>query len=66
MNGSCSQLDKANLRGRYNIGVDQPLLWHNSRRLTDNHAVAAVKRTAGPDLVIQGSSTLYPGFSLPD
>jgi len=39
---------------------DQPLSWRNSERLGDMDAVAAVKRTAGPDLVIQGSSTLYP------
>jgi dihydrofolate reductase len=39
---------------------DQPLAWQNSHRLADMGAVAAVKRSAGPDLVIQGSSTLYP------
>lgn len=39
---------------------DRPLSWRNSERLADMEAVAAVKRTAGPDLVIQGSSTLYP------
>ena len=39
---------------------DRPLPWHNSRRLADMDAVAAVKRTEGPDLIIQGSSTLYP------
>jgi dihydrofolate reductase len=41
-------------------GGDQPLAWRNSERLAGIEAVAAVKRTAGPDLVIQGSSTLYP------
>jgi dihydrofolate reductase len=39
---------------------DQPLSWRNSRRLSDIEAVADVKRTPGPDLVIQGSSSLYP------
>jgi dihydrofolate reductase len=39
---------------------DQPLSWQNSHRLADIEAVAAVKRTAGPDLIIQGSSLLYP------
>jgi dihydrofolate reductase len=39
---------------------DQPLPWQNSRRLGDMDAVAALKRTEGPDLVIQGSSELYP------
>jgi dihydrofolate reductase len=38
----------------------QPLDWHNSHRLDGMSAVAAVKKTAGPDLIIQGSSTLYP------
>ena len=41
-------------------GGDQPLSWRNSERLAGMEAIAAVKRTAGPDLVIQGSSTLYP------
>ena len=39
---------------------DAPLSWQNSRRLPGIDAVAAVKRTEGPDLVIQGSSLLYP------
>ena len=39
---------------------DQPLSWRNSERLGDMEGVAAVKRSSGPDLVIQGSSTLYP------
>ncbi|MEA3063314.1 MAG: hypothetical protein QOJ94_3095 [Sphingomonadales bacterium] len=38
----------------------QPLPWRNSERLAGIDAVAAVKQTAGPDLVIQGSSSLYP------
>jgi dihydrofolate reductase len=39
---------------------DAPLAWRNSHRVPGIDAVAAVKRTPGPDLVIQGSSTLYP------
>jgi dihydrofolate reductase len=38
----------------------QPLAWSNSHRLAGIEAVAAVKHSEGPDLVIQGSSTLYP------
>lgn len=38
----------------------QPLSWQNSHRLADLDAVAALKQSEGPDLVIQGSSTLYP------
>jgi dihydrofolate reductase len=39
---------------------DAPLAWRNSRRLAGIEAVVEVKRSPGPDLVIQGSSTLYP------
>ena len=41
---------------------DQPLPWANSQRLGDIDAVAALKATDGPDLIIQGSSTLYPAL----
>lgn len=41
---------------------DQPLEWENSHRLTSIDAVAALKQGDGPDLVIQGSSTIYPGL----
>lgn len=41
---------------------DQPLPWANSHRLGDIDAVAALKATDGPDLIIQGSSTLYPAL----
>jgi dihydrofolate reductase len=37
-----------------------PLDWVNSHRLGGIADVAALKRSDGPDLVIQGSSTLYP------
>ncbi len=39
---------------------DAPLEWQSSHRLADIDALAALKREDGPDLVIQGSSTLYP------
>lgn len=39
---------------------DAPLAWSNSHRLADIDAVAALKASDGPDLLIQGSSTLYP------
>jgi len=41
---------------------DQPLDWANSHRLTSIDDVAALKRQDGPDLIIQGSSTIYPGL----
>jgi len=39
---------------------DHTLDWQNSRRLANLNALAEVKRGDGPDLIIQGSSTLYP------
>jgi len=39
-----------------------PLDWENSHRLADIDAIAALKRSDGPDLIIQGSSTLYPAL----
>ena len=41
---------------------DQPLEWANSHRLKGIDDVAALKRGDGPDLIIQGSNTLYPGL----
>jgi len=41
-------------------GSDLALPWEGSERLGTIDAVAAVKAGDGPDLVIQGSSTLYP------
>jgi dihydrofolate reductase len=41
---------------------DQPLEWANSHRLKCVDDVAALKRDEGPDLIIQGSSTIYPGL----
>lgn len=40
----------------------QPLEWQNSHRLTGVDDVAALKGSDGPDLVIQGSSTIYPAL----
>ncbi len=39
---------------------DGPLDWENSHRLAALEDVAEVKRSSGPDLIIQGSGTLYP------
>ena len=39
---------------------DQPLDWANSHRLRGVEDVAALKASDGPDLIIQGSSTIYP------
>ena len=41
---------------------DEPLTWENSHKLSGEaaEAVAELKRTDGRDLLIQGSSTLYP------
>jgi dihydrofolate reductase len=41
---------------------DQPLAWANSHRLKGIDDVAALKQERGPDLIIQGSSTIYPGL----
>ncbi len=39
---------------------DGPLSWENSERIDAVEALRAIKQGDGPDLVIQGSSTLYP------
>jgi len=39
---------------------DQPLVWENSERVGAIEDLRAIKQGGGPDLVIQGSSTLYP------
>lgn len=41
---------------------DDPLEWRNSRRVASIEEVAAVKASDGPDLLIQGGSTLYPAL----
>ena len=42
--------------------AEEPLTWENSSKIGGDtaDAVAALKRTDGRDLLIQGSSTLYP------
>lgn len=39
---------------------DAPLAWAGSERLADIDALAALRDGNGPNLVIQGSATLYP------
>ena len=39
---------------------DDPLPWENSLRLNGIDAIDTLKQSDGPDLLIQGSSTLYP------
>ena len=41
-------------------GGGQRLDWQNSHRLESIDAIADLKRGEGPDLIIQGSGTLYP------
>ena len=41
---------------------DQPLEWENSHRLPDIDGLAEVKRGDGPDLVVWGSSMIYPAL----
>lgn len=41
-------------------GSEAPLDWRESHRLVNLDAVAKLKADGGPNLVIQGSSTLYP------
>ncbi|MGJ0507588.1 MAG: dihydrofolate reductase family protein [Methylocystis sp.] len=41
---------------------DESLEWENSHRLGGIDDVAALKQSDGPDLIIQGSSTIYPGL----
>ena len=46
---------------KYIVTHDEaPLDWANSHRVADLAALAELKRGDGPDLVIQGSGTLYP------
>ena len=41
---------------------DKPLAWANSHCLDGVTSVGMLKESGGPDLVIQGSSTLYPSL----
>ena len=40
----------------------EPLEWQNSHRVDSIDAVAEIKAMDRPDILIQGSSTLYPGL----
>jgi dihydrofolate reductase len=47
--------------GKYVVTAsDMPLTWKGSHRVESIEAVAELKAVDGPNLVIQGSSTLYP------
>jgi dihydrofolate reductase len=47
--------------GKYVLsGAELTGEWQNSHRVADMAALAALKREDGPNLVIQGSSSLYP------
>ena len=39
---------------------EAPLEWNNSQRIATIEALRQIKRADGPDIVVQGSSTLYP------
>jgi dihydrofolate reductase len=39
---------------------DDDFEWHNSHRLTSIDAVHELKNSEGPDLLVQGSASLYP------
>ena len=41
---------------------DKPLEWQNSHRLSALDDVARIKEEEGSDLIIQGSSTIYPAL----
>ena len=41
---------------------DQPLEWQNSHRLKGISDVAELKQGEGVDMIVQGSSTIYPGL----
>jgi dihydrofolate reductase len=41
---------------------DQPLEWQGSHKVPSPSHLAAIKAQDGPDLIIQGSSTIYPAL----
>ena len=52
--------DKAN---KYVLTRDtEPLEWQNSHRVGSIDEIAGIKAGEGPDILIQGSTTLYPGL----
>lgn len=62
-----SMPDKNPIASRFNAAAkyvltrdDEPLSWNNSHKLSGIDEVGQLKLTEGPDLLIQGSSTLYP------
>jgi dihydrofolate reductase len=53
--------DPFNARTKYVVTHgDEPLVWENSERVGAIEDLRALKQGDGPDLVIQGSGTLYP------
>lgn len=55
--------DKFNAAAKYVLtSSSEPLAWQNSHRLEDVAAVKRLKETEGPRLIVQGSSTIYPGL----
>ncbi|NDW07891.1 dihydrofolate reductase family protein [Jiella pacifica] len=55
--------DALNSAAKYVLTSSQePLAWQNSHRLESFEAVATLKKAEGPDLIVQGSSTIYPGL----
>ncbi|WAP70531.1 dihydrofolate reductase family protein [Jiella pelagia] len=55
--------DKFNAAAKYVLtSLSEPLAWQNSHRLEDLAAVKRLKETEGPRLIVQGSSTIYPGL----
>ncbi|MEF2551708.1 dihydrofolate reductase family protein [Aurantimonas sp. A2-1-M11] len=55
--------DRFNQAAKYVVTTSSaPLAWANSHALADIEAVASLKQTTGPDLIVQGSSTLYPAL----
>lgn len=62
--GEAAQMGEAFTRAGKHVLTrgDQPLEWGNSHRLSGIEDVAKLKQSDGPDLIIQGSSTLYPAL----
>ena len=55
--------DKFNAAAKYVLtSSSEPLAWQNSYRLENLAAVKRLKETEGPRLIVQGSSTIYPGL----
>ena len=55
--------DKFNQAAKYVVTSSTgPLGWSNTHALQDIDAVRELKRTDGPDLIVQGSATLHPAL----